>query len=228
MYAGTDQGDEFFCNYGVGILKSTDGGATWTQLPGPLPYGPGLMASIRSLAVSPSDSDVLLAVAQSANGTELYRSTDGGNTWNGVIAPRAVGDGGSQVLFDPTNGSIAYACLDTVYESVDGGNTWAAASGTGSNVLPTLTGISLGIAPSNPSTLYVAGQPPSGANMYKSVEEERGKNRIPCLGPLWVRWRWIQPIPMSSLWDLRGWNARRTAAPPGLCSTPGAEDTTEG
>ncbi|MFZ0963656.1 MAG: choice-of-anchor D domain-containing protein [Terriglobia bacterium] len=180
VYAGTDQGDEFFCNYGVGILKSTDGGATWTQLPGPLPYGPGLMASIRSLAVSPSDSDVLLAVAQSANGTELYRSTDGGNTWNGVIAPRAVGDGGSQVLFDPTNGSIAYACLDTVYESVDGGNTWAAASGTGSNVLPTLTGISLGIAPSNPSTLYVAGQPPSGANMYKSVDG--GQNWTPLPG----------------------------------------------
>jgi len=41
VYAGTALVNDSFCNDGEGILKSTDGGATWTQLAGPLPYGPG-------------------------------------------------------------------------------------------------------------------------------------------------------------------------------------------
>ena len=62
VYAGTAFSDADFDNMGAGILKSSDGGNTWTQLPGPLPIGPGLEAVIRSLAVSPSDGNILLAV----------------------------------------------------------------------------------------------------------------------------------------------------------------------
>jgi photosystem II stability/assembly factor-like uncharacterized protein len=179
VYAGTDMG--FFGSDGEGILKSTDGGATWQQLQGPLPFGPGLEASILSLAVSPSDDKVVLAVAGSAGGRALYRSADGGHTWDQVLAPSA--NAGLQVLFDPTNGSIAYASLDTAYKSTDGGNTWATANGTGSNVLPTGTLLWLGIAPSNPFTLYAGGEPSSGANMYKSVDG--GDNWTPLYGSPW-------------------------------------------
>jgi len=42
VYAGTSFSNSFFSNLGAGILKSSDGGATWTQLPGPLPTGAGL------------------------------------------------------------------------------------------------------------------------------------------------------------------------------------------
>ena len=181
VYAGTDLNNDFFCNDGAGILKSTDGGATWQQLQGPLPYGPGLEASISSLAVSPSDGNIVLALEASASDTAVYRSADGGNTWNQVLGPSR--NAGLQVLFDPANGSIAYASLDTVYKSTDGGNTWATANGMGSNVLPTGTLFSLGIAPSNPSALYASGNPSSGANTFKSVDG--GQNWTPLPDSPW-------------------------------------------
>ena len=109
IYDGTAVSNAIWGNMGAGILKSSDGGSTWTQLPGPLPTGPGLEAVIWSLAVSPSDGNILLAVDTSTAVAAVYRSADGGNTWTEVIAPNTVSSG--PVLFDPSNGNIAYAVL---------------------------------------------------------------------------------------------------------------------
>ena len=186
VYAGTAFSDADFDNMGAGILKSSDGGNTWTQLPGPLPIGPGLEAVIRSLAVSPSDGNILLAVALSPSGTAVYRSGDGGNTWNQVLAPSTAL--GTQVMFDPSNGSTAYASLDTVYESTDGGNTWTAANGTGSNVLPSGTPLALAMAPSSPSTLYAGTCPSSDTFMYKTVDGGQNWTPLPSIatGCAWM------------------------------------------
>ena len=167
----------------MGILKSTNGGASWVQLAGPVAYGPGPQGPILSLAVSPSDGNVLLSGEESG----VYRSADDGNTWNQVVAPTTTA-GGIQVLFDPTNGNIAYAILDTVYKSTDGGNTWAPANGTGTNVLPTGTFICLGIAPSNPSTLYTGTCPSSGTFMYKTVDRGQNWTALPSIatGCAWM------------------------------------------
>jgi photosystem II stability/assembly factor-like uncharacterized protein len=183
VYVGTDMNNELLGNEGMGILKSTDGGASWSQLAGPVSYGPGIEAPILSLAVSPSDGNVLLAGEQSG----VYRSADDGNTWNQVVAPTTTA-GGIQVLFDPTNGNIAYAILDTVYKSTDGGNTWAPANGTGSNVLPTGTVICLGITPSNSSTLYAGTCPSSGPFMYKTVDGGQNWTALPSIatGCAWM------------------------------------------
>jgi hypothetical protein len=192
VYAGTAFSNEFFCSDGKGILKSTDGGATWTHLPGPLPYGPGLEAFISSLAVSPSDANVLLAVAQSASPTGLYRSADGGNTWNQVLAPST--SAGLQVLFDPADGSIAYASLDTVYKSTDGGNTWTTAAGSGGNVLPASHAYHLATDPLSPQTLY-AGTGVSTATypayLFKTVDG--GQNWTPLPFPWWSWIVWVDP-----------------------------------
>jgi len=181
VYAGTSVSNYLFGNLGAGILRSSDGGATWTQLPGPLPTGPGFQAVIWSLAVSPSDGNILLAVDSSATGAAVYRSSDGGNTWNQVIAPNTAFAG--QVLFDPSNGNIAYATLGGVYKSTDGGNTWTVANGTGSNVLPAGNSYALGIAPSSPETLYAGTDQSSAANMFKTVDG--GQNWTPLPFPWW-------------------------------------------
>ncbi len=147
IYAGTGEDNFNFDAYaGDGILKSTDGGANWTSIPGPF-----VGFHIGSLAVDPADSNVILA------GTEngLYRSADAGNTWTLVYF------GGTNVVsFDPTGNKIAYASRDEsnpgVFKSTDAGLTWIAANGTAATSLPLTNAgrIALALAPSAPQTLY--------------------------------------------------------------------------
>jgi uncharacterized protein (TIGR03437 family) len=153
VYVGT--GEENFAidsYYGAGILKSTDAGATWTNT-----VGPFLHAYIGGMAVSPTNSQVLLCSSDMG----IWQSTDGAATWTLVLSGT-----GTAVLFDPTNGQIAYGALGTpfgafengVYKSTDGGQTWHSIRGGGANALPiTDVGrISLAISPSSPSTLFAA------------------------------------------------------------------------
>jgi photosystem II stability/assembly factor-like uncharacterized protein len=94
------------------------------------------------------------------NGSGIYRSTDGGNTWNLVLG----GDQGTAVIFDPTNGNTAYAALGNpsgdpqllkngIYRSTDGGQTWIQVLSENSNVIGR---IALAMAPSGSTTLYAA------------------------------------------------------------------------
>lgn len=97
IYVGTGEEDFGADNfYGAGILKSTDGGTTWTQVGastfaqvlGPQTGG----AFIGSIAVQPGNSSIVLAaVSFFVNGTVggIYRSTDGGATWTEDAAPAA-------------------------------------------------------------------------------------------------------------------------------------------
>ncbi|HEY6393275.1 MAG TPA: hypothetical protein VIX89_18480, partial [Bryobacteraceae bacterium] len=156
VYVGT--GEENFAQdsyYGAGILKSTDGGASWTNI-----VGPFVRTTIGALAISPSDNQILLASSRIG----IYRSTDGAATWTQVMP--GVGTG---VLFDPTDGNIAYAAIGNirgtpvdgpsngVFRSTDGGQTWQQLTGSGSSALPVsnVGRIEIAIAPSTPSTLYV-------------------------------------------------------------------------
>jgi hypothetical protein len=159
IYVGTgEENNAVDSYYGAGILKSTDGGNTWTQIPGPFVGGSGGGSRIGGLAVHPTNSNIVLA-AVGYGGPQnwgVFRSADGGNTWTNVFSN---GDQAYNVIFNPTNGNIAYASLDTdgVIMSSDGGQTWSAANGTGTNVLPTggnTERVALAMDPNNPSTLY--------------------------------------------------------------------------
>ncbi len=174
IYVGTGEenfnGDAYF---GAGILKSTDGGSTWTQISGPFvgPFGSDASlggAYIGSIAVSPTNSQVILVAANfsgnSASG--LYLSINGGQNWTLVES----GVAATQVLFQPGSGSVAYTAIfgAGVYKSTDGGLTWTADNGTGTNVLPSgasSTGrFALAIDPKNTSTLYAGVGGPFGTS----------------------------------------------------------------
>jgi uncharacterized repeat protein (TIGR01451 family) len=177
IYVGT--GEENYSNdsyYGEGILKSTNGGTSWTQIKGPF-VGPlneltgG--AFIGAIAVDPGNSAVILVGVRIYLGTTgVYRTEDGGTTWTSALSK---GDGRA-VVFDPSNGNIAYAAVQSagVYKSFDAGKTWAPIPGTGSNVLPNnVARIALGIAPSAPSTLYAGVQDANSNSLlgvFKTVD----------------------------------------------------------
>lgn len=182
--------------YGAGVLRSSDGGHTWTQdstFTSSASQGPGASGPyIAALAVQPHQKNpVVLAAVQgtdfAAGGSlpsGVWRSTDGGNTWNRV-QPGGGASGppynpATDVRFDPgdPSGMTAYAALgdpngDTdpraacasapcngVYISQDAGITWNRVAGLDSASTPSLYGtISLAIAPGSSSAtsiLYVA------------------------------------------------------------------------
>ncbi|MGA8491574.1 MAG: glycoside hydrolase [Terriglobales bacterium] len=152
---------------GNGIYKSTDAGKTWTHL--------GLRdgQQIPALAVDPRDPNKLFAaVLGHPYGPNeergIFRSTDGGNTWQKVLY-KDENTGGSDVEIDPSNPDVLYASLwearegpwednnqfqgtgGGLFKSTDGGSTWRALK----NGLPNnLTQVNVAIAASDPNRLY--------------------------------------------------------------------------
>jgi photosystem II stability/assembly factor-like uncharacterized protein len=177
MYAGTGEGFyslahlvRSFSHFvrGAGVMKSTDGGATWTQLPATAGW-----LHVTRIAVSPSNSSVLLASRRPGG---ISRSTDGGLTWTDV----ATGEHSFQVAFDPHDGTraVAHFCASSplthgVLTSTDAGATWqpaqsglAAVSGEGAR-------IELCHARSSPGVVY-ASVGANGGQIWRS--QDGGRN----------------------------------------------------
>ena len=180
IYVGTGEennsGDSY---YGQGILKSIDGGNTWTNIPGPFAGGYGGGARIGGLAVQPNNSSVVLAAVgccpPGPNG--VYRSADAGLTWTPVLSQNSAA---YDVIFDPNTPATAYASLNAkgVYKSTDGGNTWAAANGSGAAALP-LSGngrVALAMDPNATTTLWAAIARDYGGNLAGLFKTTDGGN----------------------------------------------------
>jgi hypothetical protein len=130
ILAGTGESNYALDNlYGAGVLRSSDGGQTWTQdstFTSSASQGPGASGPyIAALAVQPHQlNPVVLAAVQgtdfSAGGSlpsGVWRSTDGGNTWTRVQpgggASSPPYNPATDVRFDPSDpsGLTAYAAL---------------------------------------------------------------------------------------------------------------------
>ncbi len=182
VYVGTgEQGSAFDSYYGAGILKSADGGTTWTQLGADKFTGPITGCSsngfscggafIGGLSVRPgglNPATILAAVSLPtglANASGIYRSIDGGTTWANVQAGTT--SLGATAVQYATN-LIAYAGFDGasggVYKSSDGGATWLARNGGGANT----------ITPGGRVELSVALSDTTGNTVYASVGASGG------------------------------------------------------
>lgn len=126
VYAGT---------YGSGIYKTSDGGWNW------YPINQGLMngAIVYGLAVDPQQTNRVYASARVANrsqppwGGVVYRSQDGGLTWEAVlqdIGGSAEQDWVYSLAVDPQNPQRVLAASHEhgIYRSLDYGGRWAAAN----------------------------------------------------------------------------------------------------
>ena len=110
---------------GSGLFKSTDGGATWTELtraPG-LPQE-GVVGRI-GVAVSSADSDRVYALYENDAGG-LFRSDDGGASWELVNDNRAIRQRAfyyTHVFADHQDPDVVYIQNTSLFRSTDGGAT---------------------------------------------------------------------------------------------------------
>jgi photosystem II stability/assembly factor-like uncharacterized protein len=108
IYAGTES---------RGVMKSTNGGNTWTDSSKGLPA-----AQIRALAIDPQNPAVLYAGTFMGG---IYKSTDGGENWF------AAGTGLESIsvqclIIDPRNPHTIYAgTSEGPYRTTDGGMNWS-------------------------------------------------------------------------------------------------------
>jgi len=167
---------------GNGIYKSTDAGKTWTHL------GLDDAQQIPALAVDPRDPNrVFAAVLGHPYGPSeergVYRSSDGGKTWQKVVS-QDENTGGSDVEIDPSNPDVIYASMWEVregpwednnsyngtngglFKSIDNGNTWHR---IGIGLPSDLAQINVAIAPSDSRRLYATVATASGKlGVYRS------------------------------------------------------------
>ncbi len=136
------------------FLKSTDDGKTWAAA--------GALPRRGKLSVDPVNTSTLYV---NALGNRVYKSTDGGVTWNlssnGLPGyESALSRSKQSVVIDPVNPATLYLAVDTanfrgaVYKGTDGGATWRESSA--GLVCSDIT--ILVIDPRNPATLHAGTQ----------------------------------------------------------------------
>lgn len=156
LYAGTGEG---YFNVdalrGQGVLKSTDGGSSWTS-----------QRNFSGTTTNYKDYYVYKIIVQSNNNQwvwaallgGLFRSTNGGNSWNKI----SVGSRSGycvDLVEDPNNPNTFYASFglsdqDGIYKTTNSGSTWSWAS----NGFPAsgYTRTSIAIGTNNSQVLYAS------------------------------------------------------------------------
>nr|WP_299438915.1 glycosyl hydrolase [uncultured Aquimarina sp.] len=123
---------------GDGVYKSMDAGKTWSHL------GLEKTRHISDVIVHPTNPNIIYVAVQGAqyaptNERGIYRSNDGGETWEQVLFVNTT-TGASSLSMDITNPRILYASMwehrrypwimesggehSGLYKSTDGGETW--------------------------------------------------------------------------------------------------------
>ncbi len=152
-------------SYGIGILKSTDAGNSWSQS---LDWTYDQNRGVWMIAVHPTDSNIVYATTTEG----IYKSTNSGGDWtlvNDVIM-------GTDVKIHPADPDILFSAHGNfgsegqgIYRSTNGGGDWTKLT----NGLPaSWTGkTKLGVSPLTPDRIYASiANAEEGLGLYRSTD----------------------------------------------------------
>jgi len=153
--------------YGTGVYKSIDGGQNWKFM--------GLKDSrqIGGIVVDPKNPNIVYVAAEGSvwgpgGDRGLYKTIDGGKTWNKVLNI-SENTGVNNIVMDPRDPNVLYATSEqrrrhiftkigggpetAVYKSNDAGATWDKLT----NGIPSIDkgGMGIAISPVNPDVIYL-------------------------------------------------------------------------
>ena len=173
-------------SYGNGVYKSVDGGKNWKNI--------GLKDTrhIGAVIIDPRNPNIVFVAALGhAYGTNeergIFRTTDGGATWQKVLYKDSK-TGGIDVVFDPSNSNTLFASLwevyrtpwslnsggpgSGVYKSTDSGTTWTHLEGHG---LPSgiMGRIGVSVSAADPNRVYAMVESKEGG-LFRS--DDGGEN----------------------------------------------------
>src|SRR3984893_7179712 len=145
-----------------GVWKTTDGGANWIPL-----FDKQPISSIGAIAVAPSDHNVIYAGTGEAAirgnttfGTGVFKSIDGGKTWEnvGLKDTRQIG----ALIVDPRNENVVLVAAlghafgpnqeRGIFRTADGGKTWTKVLSKDENT----GGIDVVFDPHNPNIVFAS------------------------------------------------------------------------
>lgn len=157
--------DDAFDTYSVGVLKSTDAGATWNTT--------GLNFSATNsisneIYIHPNNSNTIWV----ATGNGFYKSTDAGANWSRKLSGNI-----KDMKLKPGDPNTIYAVTKSkFYKSTDGGETFIIITSN----LPSSSGrFAIDVTPANPSFVYLlsAKTDNSFQGLYKSTNSGTSFNK---------------------------------------------------
>jgi len=185
VWIGTGENNHQRClGYGDGVYKSVDAGKSFKNM--------GLKESrqIGDVVIDPRNSNIVFVACEGSvwgpgGDRGLYKSTDGGATWEKVLNV-SENTGINNVVIDPSNPDVMYATSEqrrrhiftkigggpesAVYKSTDAGKNWRKIM----EGLPKVDigGMGIDVSPANPNMIYLIVEAQLGkSGFYRSVNK---------------------------------------------------------
>lgn len=158
-------GGQYRDNNSIGVLKSTDGGTTWSTTG--LSFTTSQQRSTNRLLVDPNTSTTIYA----ATSAGLYKTTDGGVNWPSIWT-------GAEFIsmeFKPGDATIMYGATrgGTIYKSDDSGASWTSVATTGGSR------VQLAVSANDPTVVYAVANSSSGLDgIYKSTDSGTSYSKV--------------------------------------------------
>jgi len=164
IYIGTGDRDAWD-NRSIGVLKSTDGGATWGTTG--LAYALSSGRMVNKMILDPSDDNTIIA----ATSLGVYKTTNGGLTWSTQLTSTAFID----LEYKPGTFSTLYGSTENggIFVSTNSGASWSQNHNTGER-------IELAVSPDDATIVYavVAAADAGLSGIYKSTNSGTSFTRV--------------------------------------------------